>query len=73
MPIRVSFRVVTGTGKPLPGLQVLVRTCGRFEYALTNRAGIAQFPLAPQLDGKVIIGGRTRYLGNLSLQQLILN
>lgn len=73
MPTKVSFRVFTDSGKPVSGLQVIVRACGRFEYGLTDRTGLVQFPLASQESGKVIILGRTRYLGDLGLQRIVLN
>jgi hypothetical protein len=73
MDSQVSFRVITRHGIPVRKQQVIVRVSGRFEYAITDATGLANFPFSTDQVGKVIILGRTRYLGGLEVQEIILN
>lgn len=73
MSSKVSFRVLTCQGAPVPRQQVIVRVCGRYEYGITDAEGFVAFPLSPNVQGKVIVQGQTRYLGALALREVLLN
>ncbi len=69
----VMFKVMKTDGLPLSSQQVIVRTTGRYEYGITDHQGYVSLPIDRAAEGKIIIGGKTVYLGDFELTILIIN
>lgn len=66
----VTFRVLQTNGIPVPDKQVIVRILGQWHYGITGHNGQVSLPLCPGLNGRIIIGGQSVYLGTLGLDTL---
>lgn len=69
----VTFRVLKTNGHPLSNQQVIVRTLGQWDFGITSRNGEVSLPLHHDVIGRIIIGGKSVYLGQLGIGIIYVN
>ena len=70
----VSIRVLETNGTPVSGKQVIAYRLGKWDFAITNKAGMFELPfIEPAETARVIIGGKSVYLGEMTVNTIYIN